>query len=167
MAMTGLAIAAALALAKDQLVDRPAANRKRKVEAIKEEGSPWTHEKGNAVDDPDTLGTVMQYGTVGANLGQGYVDAQAAKDYNQANLNYRNAQTARLNTGGSLGGGGAYGGGYGKDFTSGALGGEKYSAALKAKTFSPYTSPSNGYEDLEASGLSPNAPYQKRSPYFG
>ncbi len=161
--MTGLAIAAALALAKDQLVDKPKEQRMRTLSAAKERNSPWTGVHGADVDESNTLGTVMQGAAVGAQMGQGYENAQSAN-------RFRDAQSARLNTGGNLYGG--WGGGGGKDFTANSLGGEDYAKALgsQSKTMSasmsPYSKTGSGYEDLEASGLSPDANYFKGTPWY-
>lgn len=89
MAFTGLAIAAALALAKDQLVDKPADKRKRELAAKTQQYSPWTGNKADTLNDSNTLGSMMQYGTTGAMIGQGvsnsnaqnsYLDSKAASD---------------------------------------------------------------------------------------
>lgn len=109
MALTGLAIAAALGLAKDQLVDQPAADRKRKLAASTQRLSPWTGNKAEPVNEPNTAGTMLQYGAMGAQMGAGY-------DQNKADVALKKAQADRLNSGGSLYGG--FGGGYGKDLTS-------------------------------------------------
>lgn len=131
MALTGLAIAAAMALAKDQLVDQPAAKRKRKLVAETQRLSPWTGMKAEAPDDPNTLGSMMQWGATGAQMGAGYEQQQADNGFKQA-------MTDRLNSGGSVGGSG-WGGGYGKsipgkDPTSNSLGGMDMSQKLKPKS---------------------------------
>lgn len=108
MALTGLAIAAAMALAKDQLVDQPAAARKRKLAAATQRLSPWTGKQADAPDAPNTVGTMMQYGATGAQIGSGMTQAKSDNAL-------KDAMTNRLNTGGSLGGG--LSSGYGKDMT--------------------------------------------------
>lgn len=124
MPLMGLAIAAAAGLAKDQLVDKPADARKRKLAAETQRYSPWTGLKADPVNDSNTLGTMMTAGATGAQIGAG-VKA------NEANVKFQNAMTNRLNTGGSIGGG--WGGGYGKDLTQNSLGGDDYAEKLGKK----------------------------------
>lgn len=69
MALTGLAIAAALALAKDKMVDEPAANRQRKLAASTQRLSPWTGLTAKAPQDPNAIGQMLQYGATGAAIG--------------------------------------------------------------------------------------------------
>ncbi len=164
MAMTGLAIAAALALAKDQLIDKPADKRKRTLAAETERNSPWTGQHAQPLNDSNTANTLLQYGATGASLGQGYENSQAAN-------RLRDAETARLNTGGNIGG--WYGGG--RDFTAGSLGGEDYAKALgnESKSFSsamsPYSKaqvPGSGYDSLYANDVNPDAQFFKGSPWY-
>ena len=81
MAFAGLAIAAALALAKDKLVDQPAADRKRKLAAATERFSPWTGLHAQPVDDPNALGSMMSAGATGAMIGQGVANSNAQNAY--------------------------------------------------------------------------------------
>lgn len=71
MALTGMAIAAALALAKNELIDKPAADRKRKLSAATAAYSPWTGMKPAEVQEPNALGQMLQYGGAGAAIGSG------------------------------------------------------------------------------------------------
>lgn len=69
MALTGMAVMAALALAKNQLIDQPAADRKRKYEATTAALSPWTGMKSQFVDDPNAIGAVIGGAGAGAAMG--------------------------------------------------------------------------------------------------
>lgn len=127
MALTGLAIAAALALAKDQFIDQPAAKRKRKLAAETERNSPWTGQHAGPVDDPNTIGTMMQYGATGAQIGAGM-------EQSAADANMKNAMAERLNSGGGLNAtASGWGGASGKAVGDNALGGQDMGAALGAQ----------------------------------
>lgn len=80
MALTGMAIAAALALAKNQLVDKPNADKKRKYEAQTAALSPWTGMKSEPVATPDPIGPMIQYGGAGAAMGSQINKDNAAAD---------------------------------------------------------------------------------------
>lgn len=69
MALTGLLIAAAAGAAKSKLIDEPQADRARKLASETQRYSPWTHLKANPVQEPNMLGTAMQYGAAGAQMG--------------------------------------------------------------------------------------------------
>ncbi len=99
MALTGLAIAAAIGLAKDQFIDKPADKKKRKLAAETERNSPWTGQHAGPVNDSNTVGTMMNYGVTGAQIGAGAEEADA-------NKNAMDAYTNRMNTGGNPEGGG-------------------------------------------------------------
>lgn len=79
MALTGLAIAAALALAKDQMIDKPKEARQRKLAAATQRLSPWTGLSAQPVSESNTLGTMMQYGATGAAMGSEYSKGTAPK----------------------------------------------------------------------------------------
>lgn len=81
MAFAGLAIAAALALAKDKLIDQPAADRKRKLAATTERLSPWTGMHAAPVNDPNAIGDMMSAGATGAMIGQGVANSNAQNAY--------------------------------------------------------------------------------------
>ena len=72
MALTGLAIAAALGLAKSELVDKPAAERSKKLAGATQRLSPWTGLKADKVKEADPFGTALQFGAVGAQMGSAY-----------------------------------------------------------------------------------------------
>lgn len=176
MALTGLAIAAALALAKDQFIDQPAAKRKRKLAAETERNSPWTGLHAGQVDDPNTIGTMMQFGATGAQIGAGAEQASA-------DANMRDAMANRLNSGGGMN---SQASGWG----SSPLGGSEMSAKLGAQSDafsksqpswfygsnpSPNAQPvntsiaqdaSNPYASLYDAGISPDAPsFWKKNRY--
>ncbi len=75
MAFTGLAIAAALALAKNKLIDQPAADRQRKLAASTQRLSPWTGLQAQAPQDPNVMGDLLDYGVTGAKMGSNYAKA--------------------------------------------------------------------------------------------
>lgn len=111
MALTGLAIAAAIGLAKSELVDRPKEQRQRKLAGETQRLSPWTGLQAGQIQEADPIGTAMQFGATGAMMGQGY----EASKLNEAAAN-------RLNTGGALDG-------YGKNlynYQPGGGGGQSY-----------------------------------------
>lgn len=77
MALTGLAIAAALALAKDQMVDKPKEARQRKLAGETQRLSPWTKLQAAPIKEHDTMGTMVQYGATGAAMGSEYSKGKA------------------------------------------------------------------------------------------
>lgn len=79
MALTGLAIAAALALAKDQIVDKPKEARQRKLAAETQRLSPWTNMRAAPIKESDTIGTAIQYGATGAAMGSEYSKGKGPK----------------------------------------------------------------------------------------
>jgi hypothetical protein len=81
MAFTGLAIAAALAAAKNELVDQPAAKRARTLAAATQKYSPWTGLQAQPVQDPNVVGGMMQAGATGAMIGQGVENSSAQNNY--------------------------------------------------------------------------------------
>jgi hypothetical protein len=91
MALTGMAIAAALGLAKSEFIDKPQAAKQRKLASVKDSLSPWTGQHGDPVKEADPFGTAMQFGAVGAQMG----GAKADSDLNSA-------MADRLNSGGSV-----------------------------------------------------------------
>lgn len=91
MALTGLAIASALALAKNEMIDKPAAARKRQYEAATAAYSPWTGMQSSFVPDPNALGQVLQYGGAGAAIGSSIHGTNA-------DANLENAAAGKLST---------------------------------------------------------------------
>lgn len=90
-----MAIMAAVGAAKSELVDRPKEKRQRRLAATTEQFSPWTGKQSQPIQEADPLGSAMQYGATGAMMGSNMENAEAEKKLMEA-------QTSRLNTGGSL-----------------------------------------------------------------
>lgn len=90
---TGVMVAAGVA--KSEFIDRPAAERQRKLAASTAAYSPWTHMQPGAVKEADPIGTGMQFGVTGAAMGSGMAKDQSEIDANKAYAD-------RLNTGGSV-----------------------------------------------------------------
>lgn len=90
MALTGLAIAAALSLAKSKMIDEPAANRQRKLAAETQRYSPWTHLQAQAPQDPNAIGQMLQYGATGAAIGSGMKKGTTGDDVASASKAYSN-----------------------------------------------------------------------------
>lgn len=80
MALAGLAIAAALAVAKDEFIDQPAANRKRKYEAATAAYSPWTHMQSQFVQDPNVGNAILGGAGFGAAVGSQVARSNADTD---------------------------------------------------------------------------------------
>ena len=76
MALTGLAIAAAIGLAKSEFVDKPKEQRQRKLAAETQRLSPWTGLQAGQIQEADPVGTAMQFGATGAQIGSGYKKSQ-------------------------------------------------------------------------------------------
>ncbi len=87
MALTGLAIAAAIGLAKSELVDKPKEQRQRKLASETQRNSPWTGLQANPIQEADPIGTAMQFGATGAQIGAGKEASDLAKT-NGARVNY-------------------------------------------------------------------------------
>jgi hypothetical protein len=94
MAFTGLAIAAALALAKNKLVDEPAAKKQRTLAAATQRLSPWTHLTANTPTDPNAIGDVLQYGATGASMGSNIAKQGAENDLLKAKTGMYNRMGA-------------------------------------------------------------------------
>lgn len=94
MALIGLAIAAAIGLAKNEFVDKPQEQRKRKLAGATERNSWLTGQHAQPVQESNALGTMMQYGATGAQMGQGMENAQSENNLNDA-------YARRLDSGGS------------------------------------------------------------------
>lgn len=69
MALTGLAIGAAIGLAKNELVDQPAAAKQRELAAQTQRYSPWTGLQAQAPSSPNPFASMLQYGGAGAEMG--------------------------------------------------------------------------------------------------
>ena len=68
MAMTALAVGAALGLAKSQLVDKPAEQRQAMQAAVTQNWSPWTGIKAQPVKYADPFASAMTGAAQGQNL---------------------------------------------------------------------------------------------------
>lgn len=73
-------IMAAAATAKSEAIDKPRADRERKMQGEITKYSPWTGMQGHSVADPDSLGAGMQGFGTGMALGQNMQSA----DYQQS-----------------------------------------------------------------------------------
>lgn len=97
MALTGMMIASALALAKNQLIDQPAAARKRKLAAASAAYSPWNKAAeaiaSQPVDDPNAIGAVMGGAGFGAAIGSQIADSRAKSNLLNAGAGALNASS--------------------------------------------------------------------------
>lgn len=64
----GLAAAAALALAKNYLVDKPAAAKQRQLAAATQRYSPWTGLQAEAPKNPNIFNDLIPMAATGANI---------------------------------------------------------------------------------------------------
>lgn len=81
MPLIGLGAGTALGIGKHFLIDKPAADRKRKVAAEQTRWSPWTGMGvGDPGESPNLMGSLMQGGLSGASLGQGIDSSNAYND---------------------------------------------------------------------------------------
>lgn len=85
-----LAIGAGLGLLKGEFIDKPKAERQRKLVAETIRYSPWTHLKPDQVREADPLGSALSFGLAGGQLG----NSLAAEDYNQKLLDKWNGYGA-------------------------------------------------------------------------
>lgn len=70
MPFWGMLIGAGAGVVKNEMVDRPAADRARKLAATTQEYSPWTGLKADPVKDPNVFNNALQFGATGAEMGQ-------------------------------------------------------------------------------------------------
>ncbi len=183
MPMWGMAIAAAAGIAKSELIDKPKAEKRRQFEAEKERWSPWTGQHGQYVSDPDSIGAGLQYGAVGAQIGQGYNQQQEDKKLSESLRGYYDRQG---NMGKEFKAAGGAGDTMQKPGTtlepdvSATPGRSPASANAEPAWFygdnpSPYAQPSKsmlgaqpdstaGYKALYDSGVNPDAPSYFKSP---
>lgn len=66
--------------------DSGRADRQRKVQAETTRWSPWTGMQAQAPQEPDYLGSALQFGTTGAMLGQGFQNQATQNDFNSKYL---------------------------------------------------------------------------------
>lgn len=76
---TMMAIGGGLGLAKNVLIDQPAAKRQRNLQATIAQYSPWTGMQAQGVQDPSAFGSGLQGATAGVMLAQGMQQAEASK----------------------------------------------------------------------------------------
>jgi hypothetical protein len=62
-------IGAGTGLVKSELIDRPKANKQRKLSATQTELSPWTGRAGGPVDEADPWGAMLKGAGTGASMG--------------------------------------------------------------------------------------------------
>lgn len=88
MALTGLAIAAALAVAKDKMVDEPQYQKQKQLAANTQRLSPWTGLTAQNPKPPNWMGQAIQYGATGAAMGANYGKGATAAGENAATNTY-------------------------------------------------------------------------------
>ncbi len=74
---------AAAGLLKSELIDKPAAERQRKLAGATQRYSPWTGLQAGKVQEADPFGSAMKYGTTGAMMSNamgGYGDKTGGSD---------------------------------------------------------------------------------------
>lgn len=98
MALTALAIGAALGLGKSELVDKPAAERARKLAAATQRYNPWTGAQAEKVQEADPVGSTLQGATSGIGLQQNYAKNQAQTNWLNGNTNGGNSPIATATT---------------------------------------------------------------------
>lgn len=191
MALTGLAIAAALSLAKDQLVDKPADKKRRELAAKTEELSPWTGRQAADPTDSNTLSTVMQGAATGAQMGQAYQNSQAQNNFlnRQGNLgapmDVKDANLSQSNQ--FMAGANPYSGAEAKLDPNAGVPGAGYSQASASSPLAGQQTPAwfygkgpsdmaqkmafqkDPYQSLYDANVDPNPPshYWKVNPYAG
>jgi hypothetical protein len=77
MPITGLALATIAGLAKSEIIDKPKAERQRKLAAETQRWSPWTGLKAGAIQEADPFGTALQFGSTGAMMGANTANSKA------------------------------------------------------------------------------------------
>lgn len=84
---------AALGLAKSEFVDRPQAEKQRKLQAEVMRYSPWTHMTPDMnIKEADPFGSALQGGMAGGMMGQNMQSAASADKANNALANYYASQ---------------------------------------------------------------------------
>lgn len=92
--------AAVVGVAKSEFVDKPQADKQRKLAAATQQYSPWTGLKAQPVKEADPLGSALSFGATGAQINNGM---------KQTDINSKLADRAMQ--GGSSPGYSPYGGG--------------------------------------------------------
>lgn len=91
MPFTALAIGAGVGLLKSELVDQPKEQRQRKLAGATQRYSPWTGLQAQPVQEADPLGSALQFGATGAQMGSSIQNAQAQDKLMGAQTNWLNA----------------------------------------------------------------------------
>ena len=107
-------------LLKSLISDGPKASRQRKLAAETQRLSPWTGLQAGPVKEADPLGSALQFGLTGAQVGSNLEESARQADLDKA-------LSERLNTGGSISG-------YGKN----TYGGANMFGQSKMKKYSPW-----------------------------
>lgn len=86
----GLLAGAGTGLLKNYLVDAPAEQRNRKLQAATARWSPWTNMKPTAVKEANPFGNALQFGVAGGGMGGNIMQAQQNKALSEALTDYYN-----------------------------------------------------------------------------
>lgn len=173
MPILGLAIAAAVGVAKGELVDKPKEERKRKLEAEKERWSPWTGVHGQDVNEHDTVGNALQFGAAGAQMGAAINKDKADAALKKSMTGYYDRQGNWGNPMETKAGPDMAGGpmdNSGQKPISPDISEEPMQLASKPRSgwlgqypTKPMPNPTDAYKSLYDSGINPDAPYQDPS----
>jgi hypothetical protein len=88
----GLAIGAAVGLAKEQLVDKPKEDKARTLAAATQKWSPWTGLQAQPIPLADPFGSALQFGATGAQMKEGMDQANTNAALKSSMTNYFNKQ---------------------------------------------------------------------------
>lgn len=91
--MWPILVMAALAAAKNQMVDKPAADRQRHLAAETQKYSPWTHLTAEAPQDPNLAGDIISGGATGASMMNANANQQATNNLTAAQTKYLQSKT--------------------------------------------------------------------------
>lgn len=98
MPIIALAIGAGLGAVKHVAVDQPAYGRQKKLAAETQRFSPWTGLKSEAPQEPNMLGSMMQFGATGASLGANIQSQQAQNKLLDAQTKWFNSPKSSGNS---------------------------------------------------------------------
>lgn len=121
MPFTALAIGAGAGLLKAELVDKPQADRQRKLAAATQRYSPWTGLQAQPVKEADPVGSALSFGATGAQLGAGYQDSMAKKKLMEAQASWLDKNPYNFSTAST-----GVGSGMGSNVSNNALSGFNY-----------------------------------------
>jgi hypothetical protein len=91
MPITALAIGAGVGLLKGATVDQAREDRQRKLAGTTQRYSPWTGLAAQPVQEADPLGSAMQFGAAGAQLGSNMDSSKAQQKLMQAQAHWLDA----------------------------------------------------------------------------